>query len=117
MGLVGLTLAGLAILAVPWVHSVWFLATLFSVSFFCNDLMIGPAWAACADVGERYAGTISGAMNMTGQFFGAAGMHFAGCMLQRGTRAIAVFPVRLRVRPGGALLAGRRRDKTATSEG
>ncbi len=83
-GMVGLTLAGLAILAVPWVHSVWFLATLLSVSFFGNDLMIGPAWAACADVGERYAGTISGAMNMIGQFFGAAGMHFAGAMMREG---------------------------------
>jgi ACS family glucarate transporter-like MFS transporter len=83
-GIVGLTLAGLAILAVPWVHSVWILAMLLSVSFFGNDLMIGPAWAACADVGEKYAGTISGAMNMVGQFFGAAGMHFAGAMLREG---------------------------------
>ncbi len=46
--------------------------------------MIGPAWAACVDVGERYAGTISGAMNMTNQFFGAAGMAFAGYMMHRG---------------------------------
>jgi sugar phosphate permease len=83
-GLIGLVLAGLSLMAVPWVHPVWLLALLLSTSFFCNDLIMGPAWAACADVGERYAGTISGAMNMTGQFFGAAGMAFAGFMLQRG---------------------------------
>jgi len=82
-GLVGLVVAGLAIMAVPWAHPVWLLAALLCVSFFCNDLIMGPAWAACADVGERCAGTISGAMNMTGQFFGAAGMAFAGFMLQR----------------------------------
>jgi len=53
---------------------------------------MGPAWAACADIGERSAGTISGAMNMTGQFFGAAGMAFAGFMLQRG-HAVTLFVV------------------------
>jgi MFS transporter, ACS family, glucarate transporter len=84
-GLIGLVVAGLAILAVPWAQPVWLLGVLLSLSFFCNDLIIAPAWAACADVGERYAGTISGAMNMTGQFFGAAGMAFAGFMLERGS--------------------------------
>jgi MFS transporter, ACS family, glucarate transporter len=54
-----------------------------SASFFFNDMNIGPAWAACADVGEHYAGTISGAMNMVGNFAGAAGMAFAGSMLYR----------------------------------
>ncbi len=81
---IGLVLAGLTILAVPWVHSVWLLALLFSASFFFNDLNIGPAWAACADVGEQYAGTISGAMNMVGQFGGAAGMALAGFLLKQG---------------------------------
>jgi len=83
-GGLGLILAGLAILAVPWTEPTWLLALLLSISFFCNDLNIGPAWAACADLGGRYAGTISGAMNMTGQLFGAVGMAFAGIMLHRG---------------------------------
>ena len=83
-GIIGLTLAGLTILVVPWVHSVWLLAVVLSASFFFNDLNIGPAWAACADVGERHAGTISGAMNMIGQFGGALGMSFAGSMLEGG---------------------------------
>ena len=80
----GLALAGVALLAVPWAESTWLLALLLSASFFFNDLNIGPAWAACADVGEHYAGTISGAMNMIGQFAGAAGMAMAGAMLHRG---------------------------------
>jgi ACS family glucarate transporter-like MFS transporter len=81
---VGLALAGLTLLAVPWAESIWLLALLLSASFFFNDLNIGPAWAACADIGEHYAGTISGAMNMIGQFAGAAGMAMAGAMLHRG---------------------------------
>lgn len=81
---IGLALAGLTLLAVPWVEATWLLALLLSASFFFNDLNIGPAWAACADIGEDYAGTISGAMNMIGQFAGAAGMAIAGAMLHRG---------------------------------
>ena len=65
---VGLVFAGLAFLAVPWVEGVWPLAALFSIAFFCNDLTMGPAWAACADIAERCAGTLSGAMNMLGSF-------------------------------------------------
>lgn len=81
---IGLGCSGLAIVVVPHVHGVWMVAFLFSASFFGNDMMMGPAWASCADVGERYAGTVSGIMNMTSQFAGAAGMYFAGVMLQRG---------------------------------
>jgi MFS transporter, ACS family, glucarate transporter len=81
---VSLVLAGLTLLVVPWVHATWLLAVLLSASFFFNDMNIAPAWAACADVGEHYAGTISGAMNMVGNFAGAAGMAFAGSMLDRG---------------------------------
>jgi sugar phosphate permease len=78
VGLFSLALAGVAVLFVPWVEDVWLLAALFSAMFFFNDANMGPSWASCADVGERYAGTLSGAMNMTGAFLGAAGMNFAG---------------------------------------
>ena len=79
----GLIFAGLAILAVPWAEPVWLLGLLLCASFFCNDLMLGPAWAASAEIGGRYAGTLSGAMNMTGQLLGAVGMAFAGWMMHR----------------------------------
>jgi len=71
---------------------VWLLALLFSAMFFFNDANMGPAWASCADVGERYAGTLSGAMNMTGAFFGAVGMAFAGACFHRHYDAV-VFAV------------------------
>ena len=44
VAMVGLTAAGLSILAIPWVDAVWSLAVLFSVWFSCNDLNLGPAW-------------------------------------------------------------------------
>jgi MFS transporter, ACS family, glucarate transporter len=40
------------------------------VSSFFNDFVMPPAWAACMDVGERYAGTLSGSMNMMGNIAG-----------------------------------------------
>ncbi len=83
LGVVGFGCAGLASLAVPWVADVWLLGLMFCLSFFFNDIIMGPAWASCADVGERYAGTLSGAMNMMGSLAGAAGMTLAGYLLQR----------------------------------
>jgi sugar phosphate permease len=77
-GSVGVALAGAALLASVWAEPVWLLGFLLSVTFFFNDSGMAPAWAACADVGERHAGALSGAMNMTGAIFGAVGAAFAG---------------------------------------
>jgi MFS family permease len=38
---------------------------------FSNDLVMPGAWGACMDVGGKYAGTLSGAMNMMGNVGGA----------------------------------------------
>src|SRR5262249_14781478 len=84
VGCVVLVLAGLVTLSCLWVHEVWLLGLAFSAWFFFNDATMGPAWASCADVGERYAGTLSGAMDMTGSLLGAVGMAAAGRLLHRG---------------------------------
>jgi sugar phosphate permease len=81
IGAVGLLFAALATVAVPWVEEVWVLGWLLCAWFFCNDLAMGPAWAASADIGERHAGTLSGAMNMMGSLVGAVGMKLAGYLL------------------------------------
>jgi sugar phosphate permease len=83
VGCTTLLLAGVTILSSIWVHEVWLLALAFSMAFFFNDGTMGPAWASCADIGERHAGTLSGAMNMTGAFLGAAAMWFAGVLFER----------------------------------
>jgi ACS family glucarate transporter-like MFS transporter len=38
---------------------------------FCNDLVMPGSWGTCMDVGGKYAGTLSGTMNMLGNFGGA----------------------------------------------
>jgi len=37
---------------------------------FSNDLVMPPSWGACMDVGGKYAGTLSGSMNMMGNMAG-----------------------------------------------
>jgi len=38
---------------------------------FCNDLVMPGSWGSCMDVGGKYAGTLSGTMNMMGNLGGA----------------------------------------------
>ena len=73
VGVCGMTLAGLMILLSPHVGDVRWLAVLYGLTFFGNDLAMGPAWAAASDIGERHAGTIAGAMNMFSSLMAALG--------------------------------------------
>jgi len=41
------------------------------IASFSNDLVIPGSWATAMDAGGRYAGTLSGAMNMWGNLRGA----------------------------------------------
>ena len=49
---------------------------------FSNDLVMPGAWAASMDIGGRYAGTVSGAMNMWGNVGGAMSPAAIGYILQ-----------------------------------
>jgi MFS family permease len=49
-------------------------------SFF-NDLTMPGSWASCMDIGGRYAGTVSGSMNMMGNFGGMVGPFAVGLIL------------------------------------
>ena len=82
VGLVGLGLAGPSFLAVNWADSVWLLAVLLTATFFFNDLTMGPSWASCADIGERFAGTLSGTMNTISAVAGASGAAMAGYLFR-----------------------------------
>lgn len=49
---------------------------------FCNDLTMPGSWSTCMDVGGKYAGTVSGSMNMMGNFGGMLGPLVVGLVLQ-----------------------------------
>jgi MFS family permease len=65
-GFVGMT--GAAIMLLVAIHFKNPLLVVLSVGLasFCNDLSIPGAWGACMDVGGRFAGSLSGSMNMMG---------------------------------------------------
>jgi MFS transporter, ACS family, glucarate transporter len=71
MGIVGL--AGAAIMLLVSIQFKNPLLAVLSVGMasFCNDLAMPGAWGACMDVGGRYAGSLSGSMNMMGNAGGA----------------------------------------------
>jgi MFS family permease len=84
VGIAGMAVAGLAILSTIWVDQFWLLGILFGVTFFGNDLAMGPAWAAAADIGERHAGTLGGAMNMTASLTAASAAIITGRLFKEG---------------------------------
>jgi sugar phosphate permease len=84
VGCTVLALASWLAMFTLWIQEAWLLGVVLSAWFFMNDANMGPAWASCADVGEHHAGTLSGAMNMTGSLFGAAGTAVAGYCFRRG---------------------------------
>ncbi|MFI5457806.1 MAG: MFS transporter [Isosphaerales bacterium] len=81
VGVTGLAAAGLSILAVPWVEDTRALGLLLVAAFFGNDLAMAPAWAAAADIGERYTGVLSGAMNMAASLMAAVESVWLGRLL------------------------------------
>jgi MFS family permease len=66
VGAIGFTGAGLCVLATGFVSSATQAVTLLCLAFFINDLAIPPIWAASADIGGKFAGTVAGLMNTVG---------------------------------------------------
>ena len=81
-GAVGTALGGIGWLCIDQAHEPWILGFVLCFIFICNDVGMGPAWASCADIGERYAGTLGGAMNMIGNLFGFTGNIVAGYFME-----------------------------------
>lgn len=55
-----------------------------ALASFFNDLVMPGAWATCMDVGGRYAGTVSGSMNMMGNLAGFVAPQVGGRIVQAG---------------------------------
>jgi ACS family glucarate transporter-like MFS transporter len=49
---------------------------------FCNDLVMPTSWGACMDIGKKFAGTLSGSMNMMGNFGGGLAAMVIGYILK-----------------------------------
>lgn len=60
---------GLLIVSVHMGEPLWAMVAM-GLASFSNDLAMPPGWAACMDVGGRYAGSLSGSMNAAGNIAG-----------------------------------------------
>ena len=52
-------------------------------SFACADVILGPAWATCLDIGKEQAGTVTGCMNSFGQIGGMISPALVGWIVGR----------------------------------
>ena len=71
MGCLGLAGAGALLLGSTFLHNPFLAVLAIGLASFCNDLAMPGAWGACMDVGGRFAGSLSGSMNMMGNAGGA----------------------------------------------
>jgi sugar phosphate permease len=55
-----------------------------TASMFFLEFTIGPSWAVPMDTGGKYSGTVSGMMNMAGNFGGAISPIVFGALAQGG---------------------------------
>jgi hypothetical protein len=70
LALVGFTGAAVMLLWSAYIQNpVWAMVSMGMAGFF-NDLTIPGSWGTCMDIGGRFAGTVSGSMNMMGNFGG-----------------------------------------------
>jgi MFS family permease len=54
-----------------------------SMASFSNDLVMSGAWTSAMDIGGKYAGTVSGSMNMAGNFAGVLAPALVGYILKQ----------------------------------
>ena len=92
-----------------------------TASMFFLEFTIGPSWAVPMDTGGKYSGTVSGMMNMAGNFggaispivFGASGpgrlvggaVHRRGCIAGRRRRGVGVLARPRQANPRGLIRA------------
>ncbi len=74
--------AGTLLIVSTGIHVPWLKMLAIGMASFFNDVVLPPAWGACMDVGGKFSGTLSGAMNMTGNFGGVFFPVVTGYVLQ-----------------------------------
>ncbi len=83
---VGFTGASVLLMASFYIRDPLLAMFSMGMASFCNDLTMPGSWSTCMDVGGKYAGTMSGSMNMMGNFGGMAGPLVVGLVLANTNR-------------------------------
>ncbi len=80
-GFVGLAGAATLLMTSFFIRDPLLAMVAMGLAGFFNDLTLPGSWATCMDIGGKYAGTVSGSMNMMGNFGGMAGPLVVGWVL------------------------------------
>jgi len=80
-GVIGFTGASALLMLSYYVKDPLLAMLAMGLASFCNDMTMPGTWSACMDIGGRCAGTVSGSMNMMGNFGGMAGPFVVGVVL------------------------------------
>jgi MFS family permease len=67
---VGLVGAAAGVMISPYLQSPELAMLMLGLSSFCQDIAVPASWGVCMDVGGRFAGSLSGSMNMMGNIGG-----------------------------------------------
>jgi sugar phosphate permease len=82
IGATALALSGILMAAAAVSPNKWLTAVLIVLCFSITDAMLPCAWAICLDVGRRYSGSVTGAMNSGGQAAGAISTALYGYLIE-----------------------------------
>lgn len=82
MSMTGLLMAGALLLISLRFRDPVTVVLIIALASFFNDINMPPAWSTCMDVGGRFAGTLSGSMNMMGNFAGGIAPVVIGYVLK-----------------------------------
>ena len=80
-GFIGLTGAATLLMTSFYIRDPLLAMLSMGLASFFNDTTLPGSWTTCMDVGGQYAGTVSGSMNMLGNFGGMAGPIVVGYVL------------------------------------
>lgn len=77
----GFVTSGVLLLSVTRIHSTPVAMLAMGLASFCSDLTMPISWNACVEIGRRNTATVSGTMNMFGNFAGFVGPVVGGKLL------------------------------------
>ncbi len=88
-GIIGHGLCAFCYLGCIYAPSAFLFFLAISLAGVFNDLIMGPAWACCQDIGKRYAAIVAGFMNTIGNLGGAVAGWVTGMILEHHLAAYA----------------------------
>jgi MFS family permease len=82
IAVLGFTGAAILLVSSSYIRDPLLAMLAMGLASLCNDLTMPGSWSTCMDVGGKYAGTLSGSMNMMGSFGAAVAPLVIGFILE-----------------------------------